>query len=80
MNLLFGANVFAILKVAADKLELSVADKSVQTELSVDPCNLKVFVVTVFEKDHPDGTSISRLEIVTGYTAATFKISFPIQF
>ena len=66
--------------MAADKLELSAADKSVQIKLSVDPCNLNVLVVTVFEKDQPDGTSISRLEIVTGYTAATFKISLPIQF
>ena len=80
MNLLFGANVFVILKVAADKLELSAADKSVQIKLSVDPCNLNVLVVTVLEKDHPEGTSISRLEIVTAYKADTFKTSLPIQF
>ena len=58
-----GANVFEILNVAADKLEVMVADKSVQIKLSVDPCSLKVLVVTVFEKDQPDGTSISKFEI-----------------
>ena len=61
--MLLGANVFEILKVAADKLEVIVEDKSVQIKLSVDPCSLNVFVVTVFEKDHPDGTSISIPEI-----------------
>ena len=56
LNLLLGANVFWILKVAADKLEVIVVDKSVQIALSVEPCSLNVFVVTVLEKDQPDGT------------------------
>jgi Ni,Fe-hydrogenase III component G len=52
--------------VAADKLEVIVEDKSVQLKLSVDPCNLKVLVVTVLENDQPEVTSISKLYIATG--------------
>jgi YbbR domain-containing protein len=65
------ANVFEILKVVADKLEVIVEDKSVQLKLSVDPCSLKVLVVTVLENDQPDGISISKLDIATGEIATT---------
>ena len=73
-----GATVFCKLYVPVVPVEFWAVDKSVQTLLSLDPCNLNVLPTT--EESAHVARSISKLATGIGNNASNLNSSLPTQF